>query len=88
MNSRWQEAWDEAEQKLRAWEQSWVSQYVKERPLRVGQLDAELLDEEVVQLLLEPVLKALGTLNVRLFLTRTTLGPILNYILVNLQEQS
>ena len=64
MSSRWQQAWNEAEQRLRVWQQSWTPPHVRERPLRVGQLDAELLDEELVQLLQEPILKALSNLNV------------------------
>ena len=37
----------------------------KQRVVRVGQLDAELLDQELVQILKEPILKALSLVSVR-----------------------
>lgn len=83
MSSRWQQAWDDAEQRIRSWKQSWQPPHVHERPLRVGQLDAELLDEELVQLLQEPILKALGTLNVRSFSINAFYFIIIKYPLVN-----
>lgn len=74
MSNRWQQAWEQAEQRLRVWQQSWVPPHVRESPMRVGQLDAELLDEELVQLLQEPILKALGTLSVSRCRTRLFLA--------------
>lgn len=64
--SHWQQAWDEAEPRIREWTNSWNIPTIGGRVLRVGQLDAELLDEELAQTLQEPLMKALGTLNVRL----------------------
>ena len=64
-NSQWQKAWDEAEPRLRQWTNDWNLKTVTGRVLRVGQLDAELLDEELTQTLQEPLMKALATLNVR-----------------------
>ena len=61
--SYWQRAWDEAEPRLLQWKSAaWSPQTL--RTLRVGQLDAELLDEELVQLLYQPLMKALSAFNV------------------------
>lgn len=39
-------------------------QHALPRILRVGKIDAELLDEELLQILLSPMTKALGLFNV------------------------
>lgn len=66
--SYWQQAWDEAEPRLQEWAGLWRNTTVDNRVLRVGQLDAELLDEDLVQTLNEPLSKALNLLNVRVIL--------------------
>ncbi|KLO11238.1 hypothetical protein SCHPADRAFT_999056 [Schizopora paradoxa] len=70
--SFWQQAWDEAEPRLREWGELWRNATVDPRVLRVGQLDAELLDEDLVQVLNEPLSKALSMLNSSL---KSKLGP-------------
>lgn len=63
----WQQLWDEAQSTLSNAERSLASTTspVASRILRVGQLDAELLDVELVNLLRDPLSKALGLVNVR-----------------------
>jgi peroxin-2 len=67
MSSIWQQAWDAAQPRLQSI-QDVLSSPAFPRPnpriIRVGQLDAELLDAELVHILTEPVSKALGTVNV------------------------
>ena len=64
MSTRWQQAWDDAEPRLEGWIRRWDTPNMIPRVLRVNQLDAELLDEELVQTLKEPLAKALGLINV------------------------
>ncbi|KAF8341636.1 Pex12 amino terminal region-domain-containing protein [Cantharellus anzutake] len=57
----WEHAWINAQPKLESIRQkinTWP--YVPPRILRVGQLDAELLDQELVNMLKDPVNKSLG----------------------------
>jgi peroxin-2 len=62
----WQQLWDRAQSMLGNAEQSLEgTASPAPRILRVGQLDAELLDVELVNLLLDPLSKALGLVNVR-----------------------
>ena len=63
----WQQLWDDAQSTLSNAERSLASTSspVASRILRVGQLDAELLDVELVNLLRDPLSKALGLVNVR-----------------------
>ncbi len=63
----WQQLWDDAQSTLSNAERSLASTTspVASRILRVGQLDAELLDIELVNLLRDPLSKALGLVNVR-----------------------
>ncbi|KAI0081839.1 hypothetical protein K474DRAFT_1635257 [Panus rudis PR-1116 ss-1] len=59
--SSWQQLWEEAQPRLHSIQRTVVSQDTPSaRIIRVGQLDAELLDQELVQVLQEPVTKALG----------------------------
>ena len=62
----WQRQWDDAQSTLSIAERSLASTTspVASRILRVGQLDAELLDVELVNLLRDPLSKALGLVNV------------------------
>ena len=62
----WQWQWDEAQSTLRNAERSLASTTspIASHILRVGQLDAELLDVELVNLLRDPLSKALGLVNV------------------------
>jgi hypothetical protein len=62
----WQQLWDQAQQTLIHAEQSLDTRSPASRILRVGQLDAELLDVEFVNLLRDPLSKALGLVNVRI----------------------
>ncbi|KAI9512243.1 Pex12 amino terminal region-domain-containing protein [Russula earlei] len=59
----WQQLWDQTQPALRNAERSLPSSPVASRILRVGQLDAELLDVEFVNLLRDPLSKALGLVN-------------------------
>ncbi|OJA13814.1 hypothetical protein AZE42_00493 [Rhizopogon vesiculosus] len=66
MSSLWQQAWDAAQPRLHSIQDAIVSpEYLmqNDRIIRVGQLDAELLDAELVHILTEPVSKALATVN-------------------------
>jgi hypothetical protein len=63
----WQQLWEQAQPTLNNAERSLTSTTspIASRILRVGQLDAELLDVELVNLLRDPLSKALGLVNVR-----------------------
>ena len=62
----WHQVWEEAQPRLGLIQESLnTGTTPSERIIRVGQLDAELLDQELVQLLQEPVGKALNLINVR-----------------------
>ena len=62
----WHQVWAEAQPRLGLIQESLnTGTTPSERIVRVGQLDAELLDQELVQLLQEPVGKALNLINVR-----------------------
>lgn len=68
MSSVWQQAWDAAQPRLHSIQDALASPGCptqNPRIIRVGQLDAELLDAELVHILTEPVSKALATVNVR-----------------------
>lgn len=62
----WQRQWDDAQLTLNNAERSLASTSspVTSHILRVGQLDAELLDVELVNILRDPLSKALGLVNV------------------------
>ncbi|OCH87915.1 peroxisomal biogenesis factor 2 [Obba rivulosa] len=63
-SSSWERAWDHAQPRLAQIRHSLQSAtHPESRILRVGQLDAELLDQEIVHLLSEPLVKALGQVN-------------------------
>lgn len=62
----WQKAWDNAQPQLsKIAESICLEQAPSSRIIRVGQLDAELLDQELVQLLQEPLTNALSLVKVR-----------------------
>jgi peroxin-2 len=62
----WQEAWDKAQPRLAFIRDTLNSNSSPDpRVIRVGQLDSELLDQELVHLLQEPLNKALALFNVR-----------------------
>jgi hypothetical protein len=65
----WQQAWDSAQPKLSSIRDS-LGAITSPTPriVRVGQLDSELLDQELVHLLCEPLQKALSIANVCLLL--------------------
>lgn len=64
-STRWQEAWDAAQPTLSTIRASYIlDDAPAPRPLRVNQLDSELLDQQLVHLLCEPLQKALGVVNV------------------------
>lgn len=67
MTESWEEIWETSQSTLEAIRNS-VSTLTSPTPrvLRVSQLDAESLDSELVQLLQEPITKALSVVNVRL----------------------
>lgn len=61
-----QTVWEAARPSLAAIQSSInPSKPLDSRVLRVGQLDAELLDQELAQVLQEPITKALSLLSVR-----------------------
>lgn len=61
-----EDAWNAAEPRLRQVQAALLSDRKVNSPHagRVTQLDAELLDQELVQLLLEPIRTALSSINV------------------------
>ena len=61
--SQWHQAWTEAQPKIASLAGS-VQTMAQGCTLRVGQLDAELLDEELVQTLQEPLMKAFSLVDV------------------------
>ncbi|KAG0709771.1 Pex12 amino terminal region-domain-containing protein [Suillus ampliporus] len=66
MSGVWQQAWDAAQPRLHSIQDALTSPAFpipNPRIIRVGQLDAELLDAELVHILIEPVSKALATVN-------------------------
>ncbi|KAJ8523490.1 hypothetical protein ONZ45_g126 [Pleurotus djamor] len=64
----WQDAWERTQPRLEEiWKSLRGSATPSPRPLRVGQLDSELLDQELVQLLQEPLKSALALLNLTLY---------------------
>lgn len=67
-STSWQQPWHQAQPTLSDAKRSLATATlpVASRILRVGQLDAELLDVELVSLLRDPLSKALGLVNVRL----------------------
>jgi peroxin-2 len=66
MTESWEQIWERSQSSLEAIRNS-VSTLTSPTPrvLRVSQLDAESLDAELVQLLQEPITKALSAVNVR-----------------------
>ena len=66
----WEEIWERSQSSLEAIRNS-LSTLPSPTPrvLRVSQLDAESLDTELVQLLQEPIAKALSVVNVRLYVS-------------------
>jgi peroxin-2 len=61
----WTAAWNDARPRIQEIQQELANSVSPSpRVLRVGQLDAELLDAELVQLLREPISKALTLVNV------------------------
>lgn len=67
MTESWEEIWERSQSSLAAIRSS-VSTLISPTPrvLRVSQLDAESLDAELLQLLQEPITRALSVVNVRL----------------------
>jgi peroxin-2 len=73
----WQLAWDNAQPRIQAIRHSLVHTDPSQSQLaRVGQLDAEILDQELLQVLKEPISKALGLLSVR-YTNAVHVSPIL-----------
>jgi len=68
----WQQAWDLAEPRLTTIRTALegTARGPEARNPRVGQLDSELLDQELLQLLREPIYKSLDILNVRSIVSR------------------
>lgn len=65
MTTSWQQAWDLAQPRLQVIRQSLPTfPHATPRVLRVGQLDAELLDQELLQILTDPLAKAIGLIRV------------------------
>jgi len=62
----WQQAWDDAQPRIEEIRRSLKSVRPSTLPaLRLGQLDAEILDQELLQILKVPLEKALGVIYVR-----------------------
>lgn len=71
-NAVWDAAWNRAQPQLRQAQINLAQSHaVPPRIIRVGQLDSELLDQELSNLLQEPVAKALAIANVRLHCLRS-----------------
>jgi peroxin-2 len=66
MQQVWEQAWNNAQPALSSIRDSiLLSSTPDRRIIRVGQLDSELLDQELVLLLQEPLNNALALVNVR-----------------------
>lgn len=64
--SSWENVWNRAQPRLATIRETLSSDAATNpRILRVGQLDSELLDQELVHLLQEPLNKTLALVNVR-----------------------
>ena len=65
MSLNWQQAWEDAQPRL-AQLRDFINPYTSPHPslVRVGQLDAELLDHDLVHVLQDPLNKALTSINV------------------------
>jgi peroxin-2 len=64
-SSSWEHAWTDAQPRLREIRDSILSfPGANPRAIRVGQLDAELLDQELVTLLKDPLIKAFSLIKV------------------------
>ncbi|KAI6130404.1 Pex12 amino terminal region-domain-containing protein [Pisolithus croceorrhizus] len=76
--TRWQEAWEAAQPALSLIRGSLNADGIPTpRPLRVNQIDSELLDQQLVHLLCEPLQRALGIANAAL---RTRFEPELTLL--------
>lgn len=63
--SPWEEAWNAAQPRLSAVRDALdTTASQSPRVIRIGKLDSELLDQELVQVLQEPIHKALSVINV------------------------
>lgn len=70
LNQSWQNAWSDAQDRIsRIRADVAATPSPHPRITRVGKVDAELLDAELVQLLKEPLTKALSLVNVRISLS-------------------
>ncbi len=68
-SSTWENAWDAAQPRLNALRQSLHLSLPENVSIsRVGQFDAEILDQELISVLQEPLNKALVLANVNSFL--------------------
>ena len=68
MTESWEEIWEKSQSTLETIRDSVSTlSFPTPRVLRVSQLDAESLDSELVQLLQEPITKALSAVNVRFY---------------------
>ncbi|KAG6336684.1 hypothetical protein ID866_2391 [Astraeus odoratus] len=84
--TRWQEAWDAAQPMLSSVRDSLsIGDAPNLRPLRVNQLDSELLDHQLVQLLCEPLQKALVTANMSLVPAKSKVTREVSYEFMNRQ---
>lgn len=71
----WEHAWNNAQTTLSSIQDSLSSSISPDpRIIRVGQLDSELLDQELVVLLQEPLNKALTLVGVRIFFPYATIA--------------
>lgn len=65
-STSWRQAWDAAQPSLSTIRDSPPTENkLTSRVMRVGKLDSELLDQELLQLLQDPLTKALSTVSVR-----------------------
>lgn len=64
----WNDAWERAQPSLGVIRENINARSPDPRIVRVGQLDSELLDQELVQLLQDPISKALGLISVSLYI--------------------
>ncbi|KAG8820392.1 peroxisome assembly protein (Peroxin-2) [Serendipita sp. 399] len=75
----WQQAWEDAQPRLEAIRSSMNSLIAKpSRPMRVGQLDSEILDQELLQLLKDPLIKSMSLIQSGL---ESSIEPELSLIL-------
>ena len=84
----WEDAWERALPRISSLRTSLATNPIVSRVTRVSKLDSELLDQELVQLLEEPLKKAFALINVSAALKiKENIDAYLNVLQNNLRAQ-